>query len=625
MTSSNETSRNSRINIYIASVLCLLVLAAVVLLFMVVRSLDAEFGDVRRNLPSIEREITTLGERRDQLAATVTDLEERQLTLRGSVADLEPLSARVQSLRAEALDLESRKSAAEIRLRELGEIEAKISTASDSLANLQQGTASLETQRNGLTDEVSNLGGNRDQLSDEVAALRSQRDALQTDERRLRGEVAGLGQQRAEVSALTEQAANLNATVDELTPRAQEAAERLAALRGQIVAEQSTLDGLRSHVTVLRSTEAFLQAANADLEERNQSLDAEIATAQTQLSASQTGLASSESAASEIEARLITLRADSTEATSALASVEQDRDAKRLEMVAAQNILAELNAEIAARGIVRSALAEAEQRLADAENSLAAKSAESTALAERLAQGRADLTLARSDLQSTSEELSSVQAELELAKNRLAELNAEIAARGIVRSALFDAEQRLLSVATSVAAKLNESTALTESLANLHAELTVSIGELEMSRSQLAEVSTQRTNAEIKRDEAIRTLQTAEQSALELGQSIEAQTQQFDRLQMDLSKARADLAIENEAVESARAVLKGLTSELAANPAQRDGRETAGDGISPEPVQTDADTVDPALGGAVAPMVTVPADGDGAQEQPVVGDQGEGN
>ena len=82
--------------------LCLLVLAAVVLLFMVVRSLDAEFGDVRRNLPSIEREITTLGERRDQLAGTVSDLEERQLNLRGAVADLDPLSARVQSLRAEA-------------------------------------------------------------------------------------------------------------------------------------------------------------------------------------------------------------------------------------------------------------------------------------------------------------------------------------------------------------------------------------------------------------------------------------------------------------------------------------------------------------------------------------------
>jgi chromosome segregation ATPase len=698
LTSSNETSRNSRINIYIASVLCVLVLAAVVLLFMVVRSLDAEFGDVRRNLPSMEREITTLGERRDQLASTVTGLEDRQLALQGSVADLAPLTERVDGLRANVVDLESRKSAAEIRLRELGGIEAKISTASDSQANLQRGIASLETQRIGLADEVSNLGGNRNQLSDEVDALRSQRDALQTDERRLRSEVAGLSQQRAEVSALTEQAANLNATVDELTPRAQEAAERLAALRAQIVAEQSIFDGLSSEVSALRSIEAVLQAANAELEERNQSLDAQIATAQTQLKASQTGLASSESAASEIEARLRTLRADSTKAASALALVEQDRAAKRVEIVAAQNILAELNAEIAARGIVRSALAEAEQSLADIEGSLVAKSAESTALAESLAQGRADLTLARRDLQSASEELAlaqnrlaelnaeiaargivrsalaeaeqsladiegslaaksaestalaeslaqgradltlvrrdlqsaseellSVQAELALAQNRLAELNAEIAARGIVRSALFDAEQRLVSVATSVATKLNESSALTESLAGLRAELTTSIAELEISRSQLAKVSAQRTNAEIKRDEAIRTMQTAERSASELSQSIELQTQKFDRLQVDLAKARADLAIENEALENARVVLEGSTSEPVANPAQTDSRKTAEDVISPEPVQKDADTVDPARGGAVAPIVTVPADGDSVQEQPIVADQGEGN
>jgi chromosome segregation ATPase len=297
----------------------------------------------------------------------------------------------------------------------------------------------------------------------------------------------------------------------------------------------------------------------------------------------------------------------------------------RVEIVAEQNVLVELNAEIAARGIVRSALAEAEQRLADVENSLAAKSTESRALAESLAQGRADLMLARRDLQSASEELLSVQAELALTQNRLAELNAEIAARGIVRSALFDAEQRLASVATIVAAKLNESTALTESLASLRAELTASIAELEISRSQLAEVSAQRTNAEIKWDEANRTMQTAEQSALELSQSIEAQTQQFDRLQLDLSKARADLAKETEAVENARDDLEGLTCEPAANPAQTDGPETAGEEISPEPIQTDADTVDPALGGAVAPIVTVPADGNGAQEQPIVGDQGESN
>ena len=145
---------------------------------MVVRSLDAEFGDVRRNLPSMEREITTLGERRDQLASTVTGLEDRQLALQGSVADLAPLSERVDGLRADVLDLESRKSAAEIRLRELGEIEAKIVTANESLADLQRGIALLETQKNGLADEVSNLGGNRGELSDTVDALRSQRDAL---------------------------------------------------------------------------------------------------------------------------------------------------------------------------------------------------------------------------------------------------------------------------------------------------------------------------------------------------------------------------------------------------------------------------------------------------------------
>jgi len=231
----------------------------------------------------------------------------------------------------------------------------------------------------------------------------------------------------------------------------------------------------------------------------------------------------------------------------------------------------------------------------------------------------------RRDLQSANEELLSARGELTLAQNRLAEQNAEIAARGIVFSALAEAEQRHEDLKASVAAKSVETTALTKNLASLRVELVAVVADLERSRNQLADTLSQRTNAEIKRDEAIRTTQTAEESTVELRQSIEVRTEALVRLQADLSKARMDLAKENEAVERTRAALAALTSEPVANQAQTDGPETAGDGIAPEQIQTDASTVDPALGRAVVPNPMVPADGDGVQEQPVVSDQGEGN
>ena len=625
MTSLNETSRNSRINIYIASVLCLLVLAAVVLLFMVVRSLDAEFGDVRRNLPSIEREITTLGERRDQLADTVTGLEERQLTLRGSVADLEPLSARVQSLRAEALDLESAKSAAEIRLRELGEVEARIKTANESQTNLQRNIALLETQQNGLADKVSNLDGDRNKLSDEVGELRGQRDKLQAEERRLRGEVAGLGQQRAEVDTLTQKTSDLDAKVAELAPRAQGATKQLADLQGQIAVEQGVLDGLKSEVSAGRSTEAVLRAANIDLETRKQALNASIATAQTQLDVSKAELTSSAAAVSESQVLLTALSAKSADAASKIAAAEQDRLALQAEVLAAQNTLAELSAEIAARSIVRSALADAEQRLSGVEASLAARSTESQALSENLAQKQADVASVKRDLQSANEELLSNRGELTLAQNRLAELNAEIAARGIVFSALAQAEQNLLNLEASAAAKKVESKTQSEILANLRVELGAVVADLGSSRNQLADIFAQRTNAEIKRDEAIRTARAAEERGLDLSQTIESRTEALVRVQAEIRKARMDLARENKAVEDARAALAALTSERVGSLAQTDGPGATGNGVAPEQGQKDAGIVDPPLGTAVAPNPTAPANDNGVQPQLSNGVKGESN
>jgi chromosome segregation ATPase len=413
--------------------------------------------------------------------------------------------------------------------------------------------------------------------------------------------------------------------VNELTPRAQEADVRLAALRAQIVAEQITLDGLSSQVTTLRSTEAVVKAANAELEERKKFLDAAITTAQTQLSAAQSGLASSEKAAAEIEARLVTLGANFTKAASALSSTEQERAAMGAEIFAAQNTLAGLNAEIAARGIVRSALAEAEQRFADMEKSLSAKSVESAALAESVAQGRADLTLATRDNQLASEELLSARAELTLAQNRLAELNAEIASRSIVRSALEDVEQRLVNIEASVAAKSKESTALTETLAGYRVQVATAIADLEASQSQMADVSAQRTNAEIRRDEAIRTAQATEQRALEMNQSIQARTQEFDRLQVDIRKAQIDLERETEALESARAAMRRLAIAPVADPTQVDNPETVEGEIPVQRFQTDLKPIDPASERALKPNQSVPANGDDLQEKPPVAVQGERN
>ncbi len=185
MTSLNETYPRSRTHTYVALGGFIAAMTAFAVLFLQVRQLDHVYGDLARNSDSIETNIKTQGERRDQLTLAVSGLEARQLDLQSKLSDLEAKNQQREDLLKSVADLESRKSVAEKMLTDAKDLDRQISEANVVLDKAQRdGIAAVQDAKRAeqeLEDKTKDLESKQlelDRLQKGIADLKSTTTSL---------------------------------------------------------------------------------------------------------------------------------------------------------------------------------------------------------------------------------------------------------------------------------------------------------------------------------------------------------------------------------------------------------------------------------------------------------------
>ena len=258
MTSSNETSRNFRAYTWMAITLGLIVIAALLFLFVQVRTLDDKWGTIEANRESIEAQTNEWQDRRDKLDAEIKSREDNVLALRATIGGLEADAALLEQMRRELSQLEKKKQETEGFLAKNAGLQEQISEAQSTLEQLSGTGAALKKTFDNLNKETTSL-----RL--QVAVLASERDELRSQRDTLGREVADLTSLRADVDNLTARRTQLNQELATMTSRNQQLDLERLKLEERVVSARIQSQTLSKNIGAAQERKTALETVLSGL------------------------------------------------------------------------------------------------------------------------------------------------------------------------------------------------------------------------------------------------------------------------------------------------------------------------------------------------------------------------
>ena len=347
MTSSNKILADSRINSYLAAFLSLMAIGTMAFLFVQVRSLDAEFSDIRRERPQLEAEVASLQDRRDTLNEQIGVLEARRDSRVELKSEVGRLQKEVDEIKATRTRLQDQADAASKTRQDATDEVINLRTERESLkmeieqfetrsATLERRVSGLIRNRDQLNAAVAKETQTRDLLTDEVGDLSETQNLLIGDIQAKRRKVAGLEQQRENVQVLSGREAVLGKTIEVRETKATQLETWVASLQAEVEHRQLDRDNLVTQIAGLRAQQEALQQGIAPLEKRHEAIALRISESEIREQELSDSTASAKVALDQVRSEIKKLQGTRQVLLSGIATAKSDMSTLRDDLAQAE-------------------------------------------------------------------------------------------------------------------------------------------------------------------------------------------------------------------------------------------------------------------------------------------------